>query len=68
MSIRSEADLAAARVALAELRAGVEALRREVPNPQNFAVMAEGSFDAIATIEAEVADYLRRERSGRGEV
>lgn len=73
VAIRSEVELAAARAALAELRAGVEALRREVPNARNYAVMAEWSFDAIAKIEAEIADYLRSERlrgdgsSGRGE-
>jgi hypothetical protein len=62
VSIRSEAELASARAALAHLRAGVEALRREVPNARNYAVMAEWSFDAIAKIEAEIADYLRSER------
>lgn len=73
VSIRSEAELAAASAALAELRAGVEALRREVPNARSYAVMAEWSFDAIAKIEVEIADYLRDERlsgdgsSGRGE-
>jgi hypothetical protein len=61
-AIRSDVELAAARAALAELRAGVEALRREVPNPRNYAVMAEWSFDAIAKVEAEIADYLRGER------
>lgn len=73
VSIRSEAELTSARAALAHLRAGVEALRREVPNARNYA-MAEWSFDAIAKIEAEIADYLRSERlrrdgsSGRGEL
>lgn len=52
----------AARAALANLRAGVEALRREVPNPRNFSVMAEGSFDELAKIEGEIADYLGGER------
>ena len=58
MAIANDVELLQAMTALTDLRMGIAALRRDVPNPRNFAVMIEGSLDEIARIEADIAQYL----------
>ena len=64
MTIRNGAELEGAREALSHLRAALASLERDVGslNARNFAIMAEGTVDEIARIEADVDAYLAVDR------
>ena len=49
--------------ALSDLKAALVALKNDVSNRRNLAVMSEGTQDEIARIESEIAEYTERKKS-----
>jgi hypothetical protein len=58
MTLQNDDELRQALEALSGLRLALASLRRDIANPRNFGVIAEGTLDEITRIESEVNEYL----------
>lgn len=69
MTIKNAAGLQQTREQIARLRRGIEAIRIRVEeaNTKNFEVLTEGPRDMIAKLEAEVDEYLARNKGDTDE-
>lgn len=58
MSVTNDDELRQALGAIETLQLALSALKRDVPSTRNYAVLAEGTVDEIARLQAEVNEYL----------